>query len=259
MASVEIFLCYAHEDEALRQGLVKQLKALQRQGLVSVWYDREIMAGVEWKNEVNKYLNKAQIILLLVSPDFMDSDFCYNEEMVQAMERHEQGEAYVIPVILRPVYWQNAPFGKLRSLPTEANAITSRYWHDLDEAFFNVILGLLEVIRQIEVKDKNLELLKAVREVEANSTIPDLLDMLENLKDRESISKILEVVRRIEARKSILKSNENLMNNIFTPNAAELLTKKIRDEIDAGRPLYEIAKDYLEIANVYTSPDTSST
>jgi hypothetical protein len=110
---VKIFFSYAHEDEELREGLEKQLRALKRQGIIDVWYDREISAGSEWEREIDTHLNTAQIILLLVSPDFMDSDYCYSIEMERAMERHERGEARVIPIILRPIHWQGAPFGKL--------------------------------------------------------------------------------------------------------------------------------------------------
>src|SRR5437667_12875157 len=101
--TVMLFFCYAHEDEQLRQGLEKQLRSLQRQGLVEMWHDRNINAGTEWEREIDNHLNTSQIILLLVSPDFMDSDYCYSKEMKRALERHELGEARVIPIILRPV------------------------------------------------------------------------------------------------------------------------------------------------------------
>src|SRR5438876_11871174 len=115
--AVKIFFCYAHEDEPLLNKLKTHLRPLQRQALTDVWYDRDITAGTEWKQEIDKQLNEAQIILLLVSPDFIDSEYCYSIEMKRALERHERGEARVIPVILRPVYWQGAPFSKLQTLP----------------------------------------------------------------------------------------------------------------------------------------------
>ena len=93
---VEIFFCYAHEDEALRQELEKQLRSLRRQGVVDVWHDRQIEAGTNWERAIDLHLNSAQVILLLVSPDFMDSDYCYGTEMKRAMEHHERGEARVI-------------------------------------------------------------------------------------------------------------------------------------------------------------------
>ena len=140
--TIEIFFCYAREDEVLRQGLEKQLRALRRQGVIYLWHDRNISAGTEWEREIGQHLNTARIILLLVSPDFIDSDYCYGVEMKRAMERHERGEARVIPVILRPVYWKKAPFGKLQALPTDAKPVTSPKWHSQDEAFFDVAEGL---------------------------------------------------------------------------------------------------------------------
>src|SRR5713101_4023783 len=103
--SLKIFFCYAREDEALLNKLKTQLRPLQRQGLIEIWHDRDISAGAEWEREIDKHLNTAQIILLLVSPDFMNSDYCYSIEMKRALERHEQGTAKVIPIILSYVHW----------------------------------------------------------------------------------------------------------------------------------------------------------
>jgi hypothetical protein len=114
----KIFFCYAHEDEPLLKKLKSHPRSLQRGGLIEVWHDRDICAGTEWEQEIKAQLNTAQIILFLVGPDFMDSDCCYGIEMKRAMERHERGDARVIPVILRRVYWDGAPFGKLQALPT---------------------------------------------------------------------------------------------------------------------------------------------
>jgi tetratricopeptide (TPR) repeat protein len=153
MASIiEIFFCYAREDEELLKGLEKQLYALKLQGIIDVWHDRQISAGSEWEREIDKHLNSAHIILLLVSPDFMVSSYCYSKEMIRAMERHEYGEACVIPVILRPVYWQGAPFGKLQALPTDAKAVASRYWYNLDEAFYDVAQGIHEAVQTLTSK-----------------------------------------------------------------------------------------------------------
>jgi TIR domain/WD domain, G-beta repeat len=145
--SVSIFFCYAHEDEALLNRLKAQLRPLVRQGLIDIWYDRDISAGMEWDQEINKHLNEAKIILLLVSPDFMDSDYIYGTEMKRAIERHQRGEARVIPIILRAVYWQGS-FGNLQALPTDAKPVKS--WPDIDEAFFNVTEGIRTVVEQLE-------------------------------------------------------------------------------------------------------------
>src|SRR5271157_300886 len=121
---VKIFFCYAHEDEALLNKLKRHLRPLQRQGLIDVWHDRDISAGTEWEQEIRTHLNEAQIILLLVSPDFIDSDYCYSIEMRRALERHDRGEAYVIPVILRHIHWQGV-LGKLQALPTDGKPVKS--------------------------------------------------------------------------------------------------------------------------------------
>ena len=90
---VKIFFCYAHEDERLLNKLKSHLSPLRRQGLIEIWHDRDIRAGLEWEKEINKHLNVADIILLLISPDFMDSDYCYGKEMQRALERDQRGEA----------------------------------------------------------------------------------------------------------------------------------------------------------------------
>ena len=87
--AVKIFFCYAHEDEDLLKKLKMHLKPMQRAGQIDVWHDRDINAGTEWEREISHHLNTAQIILLLISPDFMDSDYCYTIEMQRALERHE--------------------------------------------------------------------------------------------------------------------------------------------------------------------------
>ncbi len=145
--SIEVFCCYAREDQPLLIQLQKHLKPLQQEELITLWADSDIGAGVEWEKEIHHHLNTAQIILLLISPDFMNSDYCYSIEMTRAMERHGRGEAQVIPIILRSIDWQSAPFGKLQALPTNASPITSRKWHDQDEAFLDVAKGIREAAK----------------------------------------------------------------------------------------------------------------
>jgi TIR domain/WD domain, G-beta repeat len=149
--SVSIFFCYAHEDEELLNKLKRHLWPLQRQELIAVWHDRDISAGTEWEQEISQHLNAAHIILLLVSPDFMYSEYCYGVEMKRAIERHQRGEARVIPIILRPVYWQGV-LGKLQALPKDGLPITDPNWNNLDRAFYNVTEGIRKVVEQISAK-----------------------------------------------------------------------------------------------------------
>jgi WD40 repeat protein len=145
---VEIFCCYAHEDALLLKRLKKHIIPLQREGLISILNDTDISPGTNWEEEIDKHLNTAQIILLLISPDFIASEYCYSEEMKQAMKRHDHGKTRVIPIILRYVDWQKTPFGKLQALPAGARPITS--WHNLDEAFFNVEKGIRKAVEELK-------------------------------------------------------------------------------------------------------------
>jgi TIR domain len=148
--TIEIFFSYAHEDETLRDELAKHLKLLERRGIIKAWHDRNITAGEEWKNAISTNLESAEIILLLISADFLASDYCYDIEMKTALERHERNQARVIPIILRSVDWHRSPFGKLTALPTDGKPITS--WPNPDEAFTDVVKGLRKVIDRIQDK-----------------------------------------------------------------------------------------------------------
>lgn len=134
MASV--FFSYSHADEGLRDQLEKQLALLKRQGVIETWHDRRIGAGQELNREIDAHVEHDDIILLLVSADFLASDYCYDREMVRAMERHERSEAIVIPVILRACDWHGAPFGKLMAVPSDGRPIT--LWSDRDQAMLEV-------------------------------------------------------------------------------------------------------------------------
>jgi TIR domain len=127
---VEIFYSYAHEDEVFRTTLEKHLSLLQRQGVITAWHDRHIVPGTDWAQIIDEHLERASIILLLVSADFLASDYCYGVEMKRALERHQAEEAHVVPILLRPVDWKGAPFAHLQSLPTDAKPITT--WSNQD-------------------------------------------------------------------------------------------------------------------------------
>ena len=144
-SGVEIFFSYAHGDEALRDRLAKHLSLLQRQGYVTLWHDRDINAGTNWSNSIDQHLQTAEVILLLVSANFIASNYCYSIEMQRAMDRQDREEALVIPIILRPVDWKSAPFGKLQALPKDAKPIVT--WSDIDQALLNTAEGIRRAIK----------------------------------------------------------------------------------------------------------------
>src|ERR1039457_3114864 len=120
---LQVFISYAHEDDELREEFVKHLRQLKRDGLIQDWHDREITAGSEWAGQIDEHLNAADIVVLLVSPDFVASEYCYDIEMKRALERHAAGEARVVPVILRSCDWQTSQFAKLTALPEDGKPV----------------------------------------------------------------------------------------------------------------------------------------
>jgi tetratricopeptide (TPR) repeat protein len=146
-APVELFYSYAHEDGKLRDELDTHLATLKREGVIRGWHDRAIVAGREWGGEIDEQLKSADILLLLVSPDFLASDYCHEVEVKQAMRRHEAFEARVIPIILRPSDWTHTPFSKLQALPKNAKPIT--LWGNSDEAFLNVARGIRKAAEEL--------------------------------------------------------------------------------------------------------------
>jgi internalin A len=135
-----VFFSYSHKDELLRDQLETHLKLMQREGLLATWHDRKIMPGSEWDGEINSYLSGARIILLLTSADFLASDYCWGTEVTMALERHDLGEAVVMPIIIRQCDWRSAPFGRLQALPKDGKPVTS--WKNRDAAWADVAAGL---------------------------------------------------------------------------------------------------------------------
>jgi internalin A len=148
--TMKLFYSYSHKDEALRDELETHLKLLQRQGLIESWHDRKIEAGDDWKTRIDENLERADILLLLVSADFIASDYCYEKEMKRALERHDAGEARVILVIVRDVNWKRAPFARLQALPKDGKAVTK--WPSKDTAWRNVSEGIERVVEELRKK-----------------------------------------------------------------------------------------------------------
>ena len=145
--AIKVFLCYSSKDDRLRRDLETFLASLKREKKITIWYDRIIPPGKEWEGEIDGHLESARIILLLVSPHFLESDYIYDREMKRALERHNAGEACVIPIILRPCDWEGAPFGKLQALPRDGRPIVN--WPRRDEAFRDVATGIRNVVEEL--------------------------------------------------------------------------------------------------------------
>ena len=145
---IDVFIAYARKDHELRDELGKHLSSLRRRGVINDWFDGDIIEGTEWEEQLLERLHNARIILLLISPDFIASNFCYDVEIKKALERHDANEARVIPILLRPVDWLDLPFAKIQAAPQNGKPVTQ--WPDKDAAFYDVIKRLKRSIEHLK-------------------------------------------------------------------------------------------------------------
>ncbi|MDD9981589.1 MAG: toll/interleukin-1 receptor domain-containing protein [Gammaproteobacteria bacterium] len=140
---MKAFISYAHKDEdALRQ-LMTHLAILEREGGIEAWFDRRILAGSEIDREIDERLESCELFLALVSPDFLDSDYCYSREMQRALERHEAGETRIIPIIIEPCDWLSTPLGQFKALPKDGRSIAE--WDNSNAAYLDVVKELRRI------------------------------------------------------------------------------------------------------------------
>lgn len=137
---IELLMSYSHRDEAMRDELECHLAPLKREGILSLWHDRRILAGDEFDHTISTHLDSAGIILLLVSPYFLASEYCNDVEVARALERHAMGTARVIPVILHPCDWKRMPFGKLLAAPTDGRPVSK--YTNLHEAYLDIVKSI---------------------------------------------------------------------------------------------------------------------
>ena len=205
----KLFFSYSHKDEALRDELQVHLTMLKRNGLIEPWHDRRIKVGDELDGAIDQAMTEADVILLLVSPDFLASNYCYDVEVKRAMERHKNGTARVIAVILRPCEWEETPFSKLLLAPTDGKAVTM--WPNRDAAFKDVTRMIREALPKVseEIGDPL-------------STVPQV--PLEDF--------------------SVSSSPPESYEHVFTPRSSNLAVRKIFTDADKDRFLDQ-AFDYM--------------
>lgn len=155
---VEVFVAYAHQDSKLKDDLLTRLRGLRRLGLIAEWHDRCIDAGEDWRSEISDRIDKAEIILLLISPDFLASDYCTEIEMDAAIRKHIERTGFVIPIILRHAEgWEDhgpkvCKLGDIQSLPTNGRPVTDYENHD--HAWALVTKGIRESLYKLELPSR---------------------------------------------------------------------------------------------------------
>lgn len=232
--AIEVFFSYSHKDEKLRDELEKHLTILKRQGMISGWHDRKITAGKEWEGQIDAHLNTAGLILLLISADFLFSNYCYDVEMNRAMERHEAKEARVIPVILRACSWRGSPFGKLQALPPNGKPVRS--WKSRDEAFYAVAKGIEEAVAEMTAKPPT-PVFTLSQQAPELYTLRRLPDSRFSPKEREIL------VKDSQSRARKFVPDSKLRRRIAT--AAEVLLEKNKGKSLSKKQLEALDKRFL--------------
>src|SRR5215218_4835112 len=204
---LRVFCSYAHEDEEHLNDLREWLRGLERQGLIEWWHDRQIVPGWEWEEAIDKNLRIADVILLLVTPAFMASDYVYEKEINRAIERHERDEARVIPIIVRPSDWKWAPFGTLQALPKDAKPITT--WPNRDVAWLDVVEGLRRAVEEL-----SLERQERTAAEERMQRTTALYDRGQRHIDAEEWQQALECLEEVQRVEPGYRATEELLSQV---------------------------------------------
>ena len=148
---MKVFISYSHNDGVALKRLHIHLAGLNREGSIHEWFDREILAGGNINAEVNEQLESSGLFLLLISPDFLASDYCMEREMERALERHRTGDARVVPIIIEPCDWESTPLRNLKALPHDGKPVSD--WTNENNAYLNVVQELRRVLEEEEAPD----------------------------------------------------------------------------------------------------------
>lgn len=250
---IKLFYCYAREDKALREELEIHLSGLKRQYHLINWSDQEIIPGENWEQAINTHLDTADVILLLISPHFMASDYCYGTEMQRALERHLTGVCCVIPILIRPTYyWEEAPFSSIQMLPTDARPITR--WPDRDEAFHDVAKGISASIKAwLAFRNSGEEKHEKAKEkpTRVKQHNPDRLHRGERTPEEAYYRPILTAIDELGGSakmNDVLERVEQIMRNILKPPDYERLgsgTGMLRWRNTAQWTRYALVKEGL--------------
>src|SRR5207249_2470082 len=200
--TIEVFYSYAQQDEKWQKEIEKHLANLKSQKLIVGWNKREIGAGTDWKRESHTHLNTAHLILLLISPDFLASEYCYSVEMTRAIERYEAGEAVVIPLILRPVDWQGTPFEALQCLPKNSKPLSE--WRNRDKALLEVGAGIRAAVLQLNA---------TVHPVSADD-VSSAADSVEEQPDKHTSPPLIQVLHVPHRRNPFFTGREDILARI---------------------------------------------
>ena len=145
---IKVFCSYSHKDEDIKEELLTHLHTLDGKIDFDFWTDKKILAGTRWNDEIQTALIEANVILILLSSDYLSSSYCMEKEAALALSRHRNQEAYVVPIIARAVQWQFTDFAEFQVLPKGGLPIMK--WSTRDEGFLNIVNGLEPILTRIQ-------------------------------------------------------------------------------------------------------------
>lgn len=149
---VKIFIAYARKDSGLLDEFRSHFSSLVHTNEVEIWYDGELIPSTIWEDEIREQMHQADVILMLLSPDSIASEYFYKKELPRAMERHSRKDTHVVPVILRPCVWEPTPLGNLQAVPKNGKPIT--LWDNRDEAYLDAVKSIQNIVKVVKNKNK---------------------------------------------------------------------------------------------------------
>ena len=149
---VKVFLSYSHRDSAYKEQLCKHLIQLKRNEIIETWTDNLIKPGQLWEEEISKQMENANVFILLISVDFLNSYYCFEKELNVALQKHHDHKAIVIPILIKPCDWENSMISKLQALPGNGRYI-SRV-RDKNQVYLDIVHAIQHLIEDFSQEDK---------------------------------------------------------------------------------------------------------
>ncbi len=170
----KIFISYSHKDEELKKQFETHLSGLKRQSLIDVWDDRQVLIGEKWDDKIKQKLTSSDIVIFLISSDFLASEYINEIEIKQTIDRHHANEVYLAPIFLRPCDFESSILSSFQGVPRDAKFITT--WDCIDSAFLSVVQELKKLINEFKKVESSTIELKIQQEISLNDcdTPPDL-------------------------------------------------------------------------------------
>ena len=211
--TIEVFISYSKQDQQLRDGLLAHLRPLERKGIIT-WHDRQILPGTRWDEQIKARLNAADIILLLISADFLATDYCTEVEIPEALRRHKVGEATVMPVILRSCAWDLTPLADIQAYPEKATPIVS--WTHIDDAYTDVVRNVNLAATKIKER-RSQQQAEQERIQQERQRQTEEQERLRELEQQQQ-----EQLKQAAARSQQLAAQQNQLSEVTKGNYAQL-------------------------------------